>query len=151
MIPLNVPSKLPKIINLYFLIKILFIVFLISIPLIFIPNVFWLVFIFVGLLPYIYIVLYFKYISFVVEDGRITIKSGIITKHSKTISFSNIQNVENVQGILARIFGLATIKVWTASSSQIETKNGEMKNKADGTLLLKGVDAEWLKSFITKK
>ncbi|MCX6789649.1 MAG: PH domain-containing protein [Candidatus Gribaldobacteria bacterium] len=151
MITLNISNKLPKIVNLYLLIKILFIVFLVSVPFIFIPKnvwhyVFWLIFIFIGLPSYISIVLDFKYISFIVEEGRITIKSGIIAKHSKTILFNNVQNVENTQGILARIFGLVAIKIWTASS-----QNSKTDNRADGTILLKKADAEWLKNFITKK
>jgi uncharacterized membrane protein YdbT with pleckstrin-like domain len=157
MIDLNKPNKLPPKIKWYVLTKIVLLLFLICSPLLLFGKSNWFVGVFlfflffVGLPLFIYLLLYYKFISFVVENDKITINSGIIIKRSNTISFDNVQNVENIRGILYRIFGLSKVNIWTSSPQQIEVKKKETIHKPTGTLELTIDDGEWLKNFILSK
>jgi len=142
-------TKYPLIVKWFALTEILFLLLLLSIPFSLGGKDVWLPFlrlivIFIGLPVSIYMLLLYRSISFIVEDGRITINSGIITKKSKVIPFNKIQNVNCVRGLLIRIFGLSVVNIWTASPSQININ----AKKPDGVLILTVDDAEWLKNFI---
>jgi len=41
--------------------------------------------------------------NFILEEGKITLNSGVIVKRSKAIAFDKVQNVESVSGILRRM------------------------------------------------
>jgi len=107
--------------------------------------------IFVGLPIFIYLSIYYSRLTFVVENDRITINSGIIIKRSKSIPFDKVQNVENVGGLLLRMFGLSRVNIWTSSPEQIQVHKKETTHKPDGRLELNTSDAEWLKNFILSK
>lgn len=156
MINLNEVNKMPGKVKSYYLVKIL-VLFLFFSSLFCLINkdlfigVFVLLFIFIGLPIYVSLLIEYANYKFIVEEGKITINSGLLNKHSKTIPFDRIQNVENVRGIIAQLFGLATIKIWTSSASQIQIRKGESENKPESAFILATADAEWLKNFISKK
>ncbi len=160
MVELNTQNKLPKKVKWYVLTKIvlfLFLIsFLISLPLSLLSKhgfsyIFWFLAIFVGLPSFIYLFIYYGLLNFVVENDKITINSGIIIKHSKSIPFDRVQSVNNVRGILTRIFGLTRVSIWTSSPEQIRIHEKESTHRPDGRLELNNYDAEWLKNFILDK
>jgi uncharacterized membrane protein YdbT with pleckstrin-like domain len=59
----------------------------------------------------IYINIDFNNISFLVNDNELIFNYGIITKHSKSIMLSKIQNINVGQGILERSFGIKSVKI----------------------------------------
>jgi hypothetical protein len=162
MINLNTPNKLPSKIRWYWLTKIIILIFLISFlfSLAFslinkniLSTLFIILIIFISfpVFSYLLLLLYYNSLTFVVEDTKITINSGVIIKHSKSIPFNIIQNVENVRGILHRIFGISRVKIWTASPEQIQAYKGSTTHKPDGILDLTVEDGNWLKNFILEK
>jgi uncharacterized membrane protein YdbT with pleckstrin-like domain len=96
-----------------------------------------------------YLLLLYKFRNIVVEDGRVTFNSGIFVKQSKAIAFDRVQSVETVKGLVAALFGISEISVWTASPSQ--AGKIDLKNQPDGTFYLSSGDAEWLKNFIISR
>ncbi|HUV80994.1 MAG TPA: PH domain-containing protein [Patescibacteria group bacterium] len=148
MINLNTPNKLPKQFKWYWLTKIFGLILLASL---FWHSLFWILIIFIGLPFTLYLFLFYNAFSFIVEDNKITINSGIIIKKSKSIPFTIIQNVDNVQGILHRVFGLSKVNIWTSSPEQITAHKGSTTHKPDGSLDLFVKDSDWLKNFILSK
>jgi uncharacterized membrane protein YdbT with pleckstrin-like domain len=100
---------------------------------------------------FLYISIYYSFITFVVDDNKLTINSGIIIKISKSIAFDKVQNVSSIQSLLCRLFGLSILRIWTASPSQIEIRRERSENRPDGILWLNYSDSEWLKNFILDK
>jgi membrane protein YdbS with pleckstrin-like domain len=99
----------------------------------------------------IYFCLTFNSISFLLDENSISINSGILFKHSFSIAYNNVQNVDCTSGPLSGLFNLSTIKIWTAASSQIIIGRGNSNNEPDGLLTLKSEEAVWLKNFIINK
>lgn len=152
MINLNTPIKLPSKIKLYWLMQIILLLFILSIPIISDwPSRFLGLIIFIGLPLYFYLSLYYNSFTFIVEENKITINSGTITKNSKAISFNMVQSIENAQGILYRMFGFFEVNIWTASPEQFNPYKGSTTHKPDGKLVLSVNDGEWLKNFILDK
>jgi membrane protein YdbS with pleckstrin-like domain len=147
MINLNTPNQLPSKIRWYWLTKILL---LLSPSLLFFP-VFLILVIFLGLPLFLYLLLFYNSFTFIAEENKITINSGVVVKRSKSIPFSIIQNVENVRGLLHRVFGLSRVDIWTSSPEQIKAYKGSTTHKPDGSLDLIVEDGEWLKNFILNK
>ena len=155
MLTAKTPLKLPAKIKTYWLTQIISIYAAISVLSFGIPYR-WLTWPILGLgllfgvVAYLYLLLYFYFFSFVVEDKKITINYGIIIKRSKTLAFDQIQSVDNVRGILAQIFGLAKVNIWTSSPQQIRLQGGVSGNLPDISLMLLKEDGEWLKNFTHK-
>ncbi|MFZ3074258.1 MAG: PH domain-containing protein [Minisyncoccales bacterium] len=156
MINLNTKEKMPGKIKAYYFVKLILFIFLFS--LVFMPlgskvwtSVFWLMAIFIGLPIYLILLVDYSAFNFILEEGKITLNSGVIVKRSKTIAFDKVQNVESVSGILRRMFGLSTVEVWTSSASQINVHKAESENAPDGRLTLQTPNAEWLKNYILDK
>lgn len=147
MINPNTPTQLPSKVKLYWLTKIL----LLLLPFLFFPPAFLILVIFLGLPVSLYLLLYYNSFTFIIEDTKITINSGVVIKRSKSIPFNIIQNVENVRGIFHRIFGLSNVNIWTSSPEQIKAYKGSTVHKSDGSLDLLVDDGEWLKNFILAK
>jgi len=147
MINPNTPTQLPSKVKLYWLTKIL----LLLLPFLFFPPAFLILVIFLGLPVSLYLLLYYNSFTFIIEDTKITINSGVVIKRSKSIPFNIIQNVENVRGIFHRIFGLSNVNIWTSSPEQIKAYKGSTVHKPDGSLDLLIDDGEWLKNFILAK
>jgi len=156
MINQNTPNKLPSAVKWHILTELILIIFALSLPFSLFNRgvwflVFCLCFIFIGLPVFIYFLLYFNSLTFVVENDKITINSGVIVKRSNSISFNRVQNVENIRGVLARLFGLSKVSIWTSSPEQIKVYRKETIHKPAGSLELTVADGEWLKSFILSK
>lgn len=156
MINLNTPNKLPSKIKWYWSTKIILIIFLLSLPILIINKDFWVfsfsvLFIFIGFPVIVFLLLYYHFLNFTVEENKITINSGIIIKRSESIPFENIQNVTNVRGIFHQLFGLSKINIWTASPDQIQAYKGSTINRPAGSLDLIVEDGDWLKNFILNK
>jgi uncharacterized membrane protein YdbT with pleckstrin-like domain len=113
--------------------------------------VFLILVIFLGLPLFLYLLLFYNSFTFIAEENKITINSGVVVKRSKSIPFSIIQNVENVRGLLHRVFGLSRVDIWTSSPEQIKAYKGSTTHKPDGSLDLIVEDGEWLKNFILNK
>ena len=109
-----------------------------------IAFVFDVLFISLGIISYIS----YRSVSFSIDKNSISINSGILFKHSISILFNSIQNIDCTKGPLSGLFGLSTLKIWTAASSQIVIKQGKSNNIPDGILTLKSEDILWLKDFI---
>jgi len=109
---------------------------------------------FVGIPLLFYIFLYIKNFSFVFDQEKITVNSGILIKRSKTISFKNIQSVETITGIVEKFFNISRLEIFTASPKQIFSLEGQKKRAKhlpDVTLYLLIEDAQFLKNFILEK
>ncbi len=79
--------------------------------------------------------------GYLVRDKDISFQRGLITYRLTTISFNRIQHVEVNQGILAKIFRLSSVKIYTAggSSSDLSIPG------------LPAVEAQRLKAFLSNK
>ena len=100
---------------------------------------------------WMYELIAFKYVSFSVAEGMVTIDSGIIFKHSNSISFAQVQNVTNTRGPIASSFGLSKVSIWTASPEQIRIQKNDTEHRPTGVLWLETAHAEWIKKFILEK
>lgn len=96
----------------------------------------------------LWLLLHYACISYVVSENIITINSGILIKSSKSIPFTNVQDVNTKRGIISMMFGVSRINIWTASSGQIQINNGNSINKPTGSLILNKEDATWLQRHI---
>lgn len=72
-------------------------------------------------------------------------------KHSNSITFDKIQNVECSNGPIMNFFNISQLNLWTASPSQIIIQRGRSENQAVESLLLNSADAFWLKEYILGK
>jgi len=153
---LNKSNKLPPKLKWYILVKLLLIIFVPSFVLYMIntdlgKSFFIFLFFFPVLPVFLYLWLYYSVFSFVVENDKITMNSGIIIKRSKSIPFNQVQNVDIVRGLLQRVFGLCRVNIWTSSVGQIQFSKKEATRRPDGTLDINAPDGEWLKNFILTK
>ncbi len=63
-------------------------------------------------------------LEYVLTDSRIIIKSGVISTKKNYMPYANIQDVNTSQSILARLFRMGTISVFSAyDNNQLELKN----------------------------
>ena len=67
-------------------------------------------------------------ITFLVQDEAITINRGILYKHSLTLPFNRVQNVNILRGPLERRFGIATIFIQTAGGYLLGGRLQGIKN-----------------------
>lgn len=156
MIEPNKPNKLPSKIKWYILVKLILILLLMSFPFYLLNKelgrtILMFLLFFPGLLVFVYLWLYYNLLTFIVENEKITINSGIIIKRSKSIPFNQVQNVDIVRGLLHRLFGLCKINIWTSSVGQIQFSKKEATRRPDGTLDINTSDGKWLKNFILSK
>jgi uncharacterized membrane protein YdbT with pleckstrin-like domain len=161
MIELNKSNKLPSKVRTYWMSKLLLIIILFSLPFLIYntslgTSALWIFLIVIGIPAFISLLLIFDNWSYLLNENKITIFSGVITKRSKAISFDSVQNVDTVSGILRRMFGLATVRIWTASPGQINIKPSNQNgagdsHRPDGMLILDKENAEWLRDFIVNK
>ena len=150
MIELNKKIVPPPDVKSYFFVKMALLVTLLSFPFSVFGG-FWGMFLilllFLGLPILIYLLIDINNVSFVVEEKKITINSGIIIKNSKSIPFANVHNVVISSGSVAKLFKVSRIDIWTASQSQTSASNG-VEHKPDGSLILKSEASIWLQKFI---
>jgi len=109
-------------------------------------------FVVVFLLPiWLYVVLSYKFTSYVITESLITINSGILFKRSHTIPFTQVQNTNSSRGPLSSAFGLSHLEIWTASPSQIVISKGKSSNKPDFEIWLDKAQAQEVKEFILSR
>lgn len=67
------------------------------------------------LIPF-YIWAWLKYITFIyiIKKDELTIRRGVIIKRHNSIPYDKIRNVQRIQSLLERIFGLCTISIETS-------------------------------------
>jgi len=102
------------------------------------------------IIMWIHINLYFKNISFSVNDQELTYNYGIIVKHSKSIMLDQIQNINIGQGILEKRFKIKSIAIWTSSHSQIHSDGKNIKIDPSVFLRLKDSDADNFKLLLRR-
>ena len=154
MINLNTSLKMPNKVLLYYLLRIIVLTFclfiILSLPGIQVIRsaIVWLMILFINI-P-VFIILFLQYInfSFIIKDNDITVKSGILVKRSKLISFDRVQNVELRSGLLMRFLGLTRVNIWTSSPAQIKIRNKQSEHTPDSFIVLYAEDAIWLQNFI---
>ncbi len=91
------------------------------------------VLIFVGMVPIfvvtlivgVYMVKYVKTFSYRLTNNHVEVKHGVFTKEKNMIPYSRIQNINVVNGIFDRLFGVFTLKIETAGTSGTEQKTAE--------------------------
>ncbi len=157
MLTLNVSHKLPRRIKWYWFTKIASLLFFVSLPFLFFGTITWilsilLLVVLLGVPIFGYLMLYYRFFSFNVEQHQITVDKGIILKYSKSVAFDKVQSVSNFRSILERIFGLSTVNIWTASPGQIRintaSANTTSVSKPEISLVLEVKDGRWIQDFI---
>lgn len=154
MIKQNEVNKLPKSVNRYVLVKTVLLITLLSIPFGFVGEWFafwWTMIIIIGIPVSLIVILGNNHTTFSVDNNKIQINWGIITKKSRSIMLNNIQNISIEKGLLMSMFGISCIKIWTASQSQVVRDKKGDSVKPDGLLTLKKEDSQWLNEFLSKK
>lgn len=99
------------------------------------------------IVSFIYSKIWFKNFQFQFSDNSGFIKTQVIALSNSYIYYDRIQNINVIQGILDRIFGLFSVTIETAAESNT-------KNKISSGLRIPGlskVDAEKLKDFLLAK
>jgi membrane protein YdbS with pleckstrin-like domain len=64
-----------------------------------------------------WISMYYESINYELTEAEITVHRGVWWKHTNTVPYNRVTNIDVVQGPLSRRFGLAKIKVQTAGYS----------------------------------
>lgn len=151
MINLGEVNHLPSKVVWYQVSSIVIVIFLISLFISF--KFFWPVFItlivIIALPVLLMCFINYKFFSFVVENDKITTKSGMLSRNTKTIPFSRVQTVDSKQGLWMRLFNLSIVKIWTASPQQVN--NTKSNSKPDMAMVLANEDVEQLKNIILGK
>lgn len=154
MIDKSVKNKIPSTYLWYAFIKTILLLWLISLPFSLAGHgmdAFRVIFGLFGIPVLIYIYLSYKNFSYMIDDGKITTFSGILSKRTKTIPFNTIQNIETDSGLISRMFNITEINIWTSSPSQIEIVRGNSDNKADMSFYLNSIDAESVREILYPK
>ncbi len=95
--------------------------------------------------------LFYNSYSFEVSGKSLNVKWGVIWKHSSTIPYSRIQNIDVHRGVMARILGLSVVWVQTAGSSIAFGRYGALRF-AEGIIPGLGVkEAEKLRKQLLNK
>lgn len=66
----------------------------------------------------------FRYLTFrySIQDGKLVINQGLIFRNVRTVPVDRIQNLDFVQNVLHRAFGVAELKIETAAGSEPEAR-----------------------------
>lgn len=59
-------------------------------------------------------------ITLIVTDERVTLRKGILTKHTNEVYHADIRNVQISQGLFQRMLGVGTIGISSAGQAGIE-------------------------------
>lgn len=120
-----------------------------------IPALFFVLHIPLFLFTYIVRRIYLHYFSYEITNKSFIMCGGILAKFERIIPFSRIQHVVVSENILQRFFGLKSVELQDArsSNSEIYMDSGTPMNVSSNDFLpgLKKEDAEKLKDFIVKK
>lgn len=157
MLDINQPNTLPFSVQLFAFFVVVSKVFLFS--LLFViggrdtwVGMFWFLQIIFALPLGLYSVLQVRSVSFLFDNNTITIHSGIFSKNSIVIPYNKLESISVTQGVLKRVFGLASLQLWTASPSQLNfSSKGKNDHNPDGLLILPVIQAEALKNFFSSQ
>jgi membrane protein YdbS with pleckstrin-like domain len=94
-------------------------------------------------------ILSFVLFSYRLTEHSITISSGILYRQYETIDFSRIQTFDLERGPILWLFGLTEVRLWTASSDQLNTSDIGTKANPDTTMVLPKDTAVHLRDFVT--
>lgn len=72
---------------------------------------------FVILLSFIFAILGFPRKGYLVREQDVSFQKGLITYKLTTVPFNRIQHVEVNQGVISKIIGLSSVKIYTAGGS----------------------------------
>ncbi len=72
---------------------------------------------FVTILSFIIAILGFSRKGYLVREQDISFKKGLITYKLTTVTFNRIQHVEVNQGVISKMLGLSSVKIYTAGGS----------------------------------
>lgn len=91
---------------------------------------------------FLMIILDYEYRWYMVTDRSLRIREGVIKVQEKTMTFSNIQNVQVRQGPMQRLFGISDIEVRTAGGGATSDGGKDQHGVADNLHLgyFRGVD-----------
>lgn len=88
---------------------------------------------------------------FEMSSASLNVKWGVLRKHSATIPYQRIQNIDVNRGIMARLLGLSEVWIQTAGFSAAMTRFGAMRF-AEGIIPgLEPKEAEKLRASLLKK
>lgn len=73
------------------------------------------------------LVIYWRRFEYRVGTSEIRIDSGILTRTHRSIPFDRIQDVDIIQGPIARLLGLATVKFETGSAGSAKNDEGVLQ------------------------
>jgi putative membrane protein len=73
-----------------------------------------------GLLTVSSTVVHFLTLRYRAHDGKLEIKSGLVSRKVRVLDANRIQNVELARNVLHRVFGLVEVRVETASGREVE-------------------------------
>lgn len=154
----NIKSyKLPKSVLAFYLFKII-IVFLLGI----VPTWFLshdlkltlslaLILFILGLIIFFVYYLEYYYFSLEVGSDSFTVRSGVIVKNIKTISFNSIQSIDISYDPLIQVFDLVIVRVWSSSPQQFNLTAGDSRNRPDFAFYMSRIEAENLKQKVVNK
>ena len=157
MISLNSRNNLPDKLKLYYLTKLVLIFLLIAMLIVTAIKsisiiVVFLFFLFFIVLPlFIIEVISYNNIFFSIDETKITINYGVISKKSNAIAFDRVQNISCTKGPLLNIFGLSKIEIWTASPGQVVIAKGNSSSVPEEILILLDADSKWLQDYVLNK
>lgn len=77
-----------------------------------------------AVLSYAFVSLIYSFWFYTISENSIILYTGVFIKKSKTIPFNSISSIEEKQGPIMAIFGIKSLKIWTASPAQVSTNNG---------------------------
>ncbi len=103
------------------------ILFLPFVGLVFISPLLLLPIVLLYLFAAVFLVKYCNRITYQMDEAEIIVHKGIITLTEKIVPYRTITNIELVQGPFDRLFGMSTVKVYTAGTN--------MKGGAEETLV----------------
>lgn len=109
---------------------------LLLIGLVFDPIVFGGAILFYALALYVSAALAYNYFFYSIDETGFQKEYGIIHKHSVSVPYSNIQNVNISRSLIDRLLGLARINIETAGSASIDDRDviGGSSSKAEAHL-----------------
>ncbi|MBI2233348.1 MAG: PH domain-containing protein [Candidatus Aenigmarchaeota archaeon] len=89
--------------------------------------------------------------SYELSKMSLNVKWGVLRKHSATIPYSRIQNIDVNRGIMARLLGLGELWIQTAGVSTAFTKFGALRFSEGIIPGLEPKEAEKLRTTLLKR
>lgn len=75
----------------------------------------------------LYRILYYSTFSYTVNEGQISVTSGVLFSSTKTTDFRMVQDIQSKRGPVLMIFGLRSLQGFTSSPDQIKVSGGSFR------------------------